>query len=415
MKLYHITLALLLVVFTAQAQVPQAISFQGMALDASGGFIANQAVDVVVDLHSNSPLGTVIYSETHSVTTSDLGHFTIEIGRGTPDSSQLSFSEISWGATDYFAEISVGTSGGMSTSGTVHLVSVPYAFTALEAGNGIPGPNGANGLNGAQGPQGPQGAQGPPGPPGSGADCWDTNGNGIPDSNEDTNGDGVFDENDCIGPAGAQGPQGPKGPQGEPGPQGANVGAQGPRGPQGPRGDDYVGPPGIAGIDGPPGIDGFPGPQGPIGPQGPQGPAGPQGPQGPPGIGGGIPGPEGIVGPIGTPEGDAGDSGINCWDTNGNGINDAAEDINGDGILDASDCQGISGFQGPQGSQGPAGLAGLDGLDGTDGPSGLFSSPMLSTPPTTAGRGFYLDDGSNRADGLPGLRFWSATSNGWVD
>lgn len=38
--------------------------------------------------------------------------------------------------------------------------------------------------------------------------------------------------------------------------------------------------------------------------------------------------------------GPAGVNGLNCWDTNGNGIQDAAEDINGDNLWDALDCQG---------------------------------------------------------------------------
>src|SRR3990172_5117426 len=41
--------------------------------------------------------------------------------------------------------------------------------------------------------------QGPPGP--AGLNCWDLNGNGVPDPGEDTNGDGVVDVWDCRGAA----------------------------------------------------------------------------------------------------------------------------------------------------------------------------------------------------------------------
>ncbi|MCX2718907.1 DUF7151 family protein [Lentiprolixibacter aurantiacus] len=41
-------------------------------------------------------------------------------------------------------------------------------------------------------------------------------------------------------------------------------------------------------------------------------------------------------------DGADGADGINCWDTNGNGVNDPAEDVNGDGVFDTSDCQGQS-------------------------------------------------------------------------
>ena len=100
MKLYNIILCLLFLSLNVQAQlVPQAISFQGMAMDASGNLIANTTVDVEVDIISGSASGLVIYSEIHSnLTTTNLGHFTIEIGRG---SSNGFFSNINWGSNNY--------------------------------------------------------------------------------------------------------------------------------------------------------------------------------------------------------------------------------------------------------------------------------------------------------------------------
>ena len=68
----------MLMAFTAQAQVPQAISFQGMAMDANGGFITNETVAIDVHILENSPQGAVVYQEIHVLETSDLGHFTLE-------------------------------------------------------------------------------------------------------------------------------------------------------------------------------------------------------------------------------------------------------------------------------------------------------------------------------------------------
>lgn len=68
--------------------------------------------------------------------------------------------------------------------------------------NGAPGANGQNGAPGADGQDGAPGADGQDGAPGAdgdpGVNCWDLNGNGIGDPDEDTNGDGVVDSNDCI-------------------------------------------------------------------------------------------------------------------------------------------------------------------------------------------------------------------------
>lgn len=80
---------------------------------------------------------------------------------------------------------------------------------------------------------GPRGPQGPEGPAGAdGLHCWDLNGNGLADPEEDINGDGHFNALDCVGAAGLAGPRGPAGPQGPTGPQGA-AGAQGPAGADG--------------------------------------------------------------------------------------------------------------------------------------------------------------------------------------
>ncbi len=128
-------------------------------------------------------------------------------------------------------------------------------------------------------------SEGPQGP--AGLTCWDLNGNGWADPEEDVNQDAAWDVWDCIGPAGPQGEAGlagPAGPQGEPGATGAT---------------------------------------GPAGAQGDVGPAGPQGETGP-----------------------AGPAGLACWDLDGDGIAYPDEDLNGDGLWDARDCTGPQGESG---------------------------------------------------------------------
>jgi hypothetical protein len=63
---------------------------------------------------------------------------------------------------------------------------------------GMTGMMGAQGPAGPMGMQGPAGSQGPAGPKGmNGISCWDRNGNGVNDPNEDRNNDGKFDYKDC--------------------------------------------------------------------------------------------------------------------------------------------------------------------------------------------------------------------------
>lgn len=102
----------------------------------------------------------------------------------------------------------------------------------------------------------------------SGLACWDLNGNGIEDPNEDINQDSLWNALDCQGAQGITGVTGPVGPAGP-------VGLTGATGPQGIQGNPGVaGPTGLTGATGPAGAIGATGPAGPQGATGPQGPAG---------------------------------------------------------------------------------------------------------------------------------------------
>lgn len=83
---------------------------------------------------------------------------------------------------------------------------------------GEPGPQGEQGLQGEKGDKGEQGLQGEKGEKGDkgnpGLACWDLNGNGMTDAEEDINEDSVVDIADCKGPQGDPGPIGPEGPAG---------------------------------------------------------------------------------------------------------------------------------------------------------------------------------------------------------
>jgi hypothetical protein len=203
--------------------------------------------------------------------------------------------------------------------------------------NGTNGKDGTDGKDGATGPQGLPGEQGPEGEPGPqgnegpmGISCWDTNGNGIGDPEEDFNLDGNFNALDC---------------QNLPGPQGLpcwDLNGNGVGDPE----EDFNQDGDYDALDCR-GVDGVDGAQG--------------------------------------------DVGLACWDLNGNRIGDPAEDINGDGNYNTLDCRGapcwdindnrvgdpdedvngdgnydVLDCQGPQGLQGPPGIDGLDGEAGQE-------------------------------------------------
>jgi hypothetical protein len=274
----------------SNAQAPQGIPYQSVIRNGSGALLVNQAVHLRFSIHDSTMLGTIVYQETHTTTTSNLGMVTVAIGQGTP--SIATFSSINWGSGAKFMQVELDASGGNNyiDLGTQQMMSVPYALYAASAGNTIIGPQGLTGPAGPQGPQGLTGLTGPTGP------------------------QGLTGEQGIQGLVGATGPQGPIGLTGASGPQGpiGLTGATGPQGPIGLTGAQGIqglvgatgpqGPIGLTGAQGIQGLVGATGPQGPIGltgatgPQGPIGLTGATGPQGPIG----LTGAQGIQGIAGT-------------------------------------------------------------------------------------------------------------------
>lgn len=208
------------------------INYQGVARNTNGTVMANQAVKVRISINGGAANGTLQYQEEHSLSTNQLGLFTLQIGKGTASSG--TFSAIPWKNANQYLKVEMSIGGSSYTDlGSSQLMSVPYAQYAAN-----PGPAGP------QGQQGPQGVQGIPGAP------------GVP---------GATGPQGATGPIGATGPQGIQGAKGDKGDKGDN----GPAGPQGPQG--AIGMNGIQGLKGDKGDKGDPGTPGVAGAQGPQG------------------------------------------------------------------------------------------------------------------------------------------------
>jgi microcystin-dependent protein len=236
-------LLMLLIINNIYAQSPHKMSYQSVIRNNSGTLLTNTVIGIKISILQGSVSGTLVFAETHTLSTNANGLASLVIGQGTAVTGTV--AAINWANGPYFIKTETDPLGGTvyTITGTTELLSVPYALYA--ANGGTPGP---------QGPQGPIGLTGPQGP---------------------------------IGLTGATGPTGPRG----------LIGLTGATGPQGPVG--ATGPAGATGPQGPIGLTGATGPQGPIGltgPTGAQGPIGPIGPIGPQG----NPGASGII-PVGTP------------------------------------------------------------------------------------------------------------------
>ena len=224
MKKIYLSIIVLLVAISSQAQVPQAFSYQAVIRNASNALVANQLVSERISLVKDSATGTVVYSETQSVKTNANGLVSLQIGTGNLLTG--SFKGIEWGAGNYYISIETDPTGGSNytINNITQLLSVPYALYA--ANGGTPGATGPKGDKGDTGAQGIQGIQGPKG------DKGDTGVEGIQGIQGLTGATGAKGDSGARGLQGIQGIQGLKGDQGIQGIQGL-TGATGAKGDSG--------------------------------------------------------------------------------------------------------------------------------------------------------------------------------------
>ncbi|MCP4178692.1 MAG: hypothetical protein GY756_13085, partial [bacterium] len=105
------------------AQVPNQFKYQAVLRNPDGTIITNESVTVDISILQGSALGTNVFDESHTVTTTAQGLINLNIG------SENDMSSIDWSSDTYFIEISVNN----TVMGTSQLLSVPYALSAKTA------------------------------------------------------------------------------------------------------------------------------------------------------------------------------------------------------------------------------------------------------------------------------------------
>jgi uncharacterized protein (TIGR02145 family) len=120
------------------AQAPNKMSYQAIVRNSNNVVVTNHAVGMRISILQGSATGSSVYTETQIPTTNDNGLIAIEIGAGTLVSGN--FSNIDWANGPYFVKTETDPNGGTnySINGTSQLLSVPYAFYAKKAENGLP-------------------------------------------------------------------------------------------------------------------------------------------------------------------------------------------------------------------------------------------------------------------------------------
>jgi len=123
-------------VLTLLSQAPPSFKYQAVVRDKAGQVLPNQSISLHISILQSASDGPEVYREHHSVTTSELGLVTIEVGRGK--SLIGSMAAIDWGGGSHFLRVEMDPSGGTNYElmGVSELLSVPYALYAAEAGSG---------------------------------------------------------------------------------------------------------------------------------------------------------------------------------------------------------------------------------------------------------------------------------------
>ena len=131
MKKFYFSLFLIGVTFSAVfSQVPNAFNYQAVVRSTSGEIISNQSVSFKISILEDSESGTVLYSETHTLSTNAFGLANFEIGHG--ENTTGTFTPVGWGTAPHFVKVEIDPAGGSTFSHLVtsKLASVPYAFHA---------------------------------------------------------------------------------------------------------------------------------------------------------------------------------------------------------------------------------------------------------------------------------------------
>ena len=116
-----------------QAQsTPEGVNYQAVVRDGSGNVLTNTTLTVRVGIYDGpSSTGTLLYEETHNVTSSAYGTINFVIGQGTVNAGD--FTTIDWLNVDAYAKVDVDPGSGYVNISETKLQSVPYALAAKKS------------------------------------------------------------------------------------------------------------------------------------------------------------------------------------------------------------------------------------------------------------------------------------------
>src|SRR5688500_15147001 len=109
-KLSLFLLGLIYLSATSAQDVPAGMKYQAVARNLAGELMANSEVSVKIDLLSGGLKNTAVhYTEVQTVTTNQLGLFSLVIGEGKPEAGK--FDDVPWSTEEIWMAIAIKDPG----------------------------------------------------------------------------------------------------------------------------------------------------------------------------------------------------------------------------------------------------------------------------------------------------------------
>ncbi|HET9433326.1 MAG TPA: hypothetical protein VFO37_06190, partial [Chitinophagaceae bacterium] len=89
----------------AISQVPNQINYQAVARNSVGNVLPNKKITARLSIRDGNATGTVLYSETRTITTNNFGLFNIAIGSAGANNSTGTISGIDWSTAAKFIQV----------------------------------------------------------------------------------------------------------------------------------------------------------------------------------------------------------------------------------------------------------------------------------------------------------------------
>ncbi len=128
MKVIRLVLTWVCFALSTGAIYTQTVGFNYQAVLRNSSYVAIGNTSGTANVSILNDVGTSLYSETHTITTDQLGMFSLVVGKGS--SPSIPFSNISWGSGGLFLKVAINANGNNYDFSPSELQAVPYAKVA---------------------------------------------------------------------------------------------------------------------------------------------------------------------------------------------------------------------------------------------------------------------------------------------